>query len=512
MGQNGGCSIQQVTVSPGPHRLPHLESTAPFTSLAAVLREFFGSRGVEAYLVGGSIRDALMGRTSHDVDAAVQGDALALGRDLAQAIGGAFVPMDPERGVARVVCREGGPTIDLAAMQGSVEDDMARRDFTIDAMALPIWAVDGDWTEALIDPFDGREDLERGLVRMVGEGIFEEDPSRLLRGVRLARSLEFSIHRETADKIREQAHLVDGVAAERVRDEFLTLVSLDAPAETLHCLDELGLLCRVVPELEHAKNVGQPKEHYWDVFEHTVQAVEAAFAVTNPAGLRDSDLLGTLLWDEEMEGHFDEVVSDGHSRRTMLKLGALFHDIAKPQTKAVDATGRTRFLGHPTQGAEMAEERLRELRISARGIRSVSAMVKAHLRPVQMSQELELPSPRAIYRFFRDLDESAYSVLYLSLADYLAARGPMLEMEDWLRHVDLVNYVVKESRREAADDSEERRPLLTGHDLIAVFGLEPGPIFRRLLDGLEDARAASEVNSREEALTWVKARLEEGIV
>ena len=128
-----------------------------------------------------------------------------------------------------------------------------------------------------------------------------------------------------------------------------------------------------------------------------------------------------------------------------------------------------------------------------------------------MSQELEMPSQRAMYKFFRDLGESAYSVLYLSLADYLAARGPMLETEDWLRRVDVVNYVVTESRREAtAADEGKREPLLTGNDLIEVVGLEPGPIFRRLLEGLEEARAALEVNTREEALAWVQARLEDG--
>ena len=348
-------------------------------------------------------------------------------------------------------------------------------------------------------------------MRMVSDEAFREDPSRLLRGARLSRSLEFRIHADTASQIRADAHLIDSIAGERVRDEFLTLLSLESPADTLHSLDELGLLCMVIPELEHARNVSQPKEHYWDVFEHTIQAIDASHAVTAPSESRDESLFGALLWDEDMESHFDEIVSDGHSRRTMLKLGALFHDIAKPQTKAVDATGRTRFLGHPKQGETMAEGRLRQLRISARGIRSVSAMVRAHLRPTQLSQDMELPSPRAIYRFFRDLDETAYSVLYLSLADYLAARGPMLETEDWLRHVALVNYVVAESRREADDDAEERRPLLTGHDLIEIFGLEPGPAFRPLLDGLEEARIASEVNNREEALAWVRARLEDGM-
>ena len=476
-----------------------------------MLREFIVSVEVEAFLVGGCVRDALMGRESHDVDAAVQGDALALGRDLARRLGGSFVPLDPVRGIARVVSRDGGPTLDLAAMDGSVEQDLARRDFTIDAMALPI-GMSGreEWTQAVIDPFGGREDLEGGLVRMVSDGVFQEDPSRLLRGVRLARSFGFDMDGDTAAKIREQAHLVDSVASERVRDEFLTLLSLDGPAEMLHLLDDLGLLCRIVPELERARGVTQPKEHYWDVFEHTVQAVEAAHDVTERASCGRASHLSSVVWDEEMESHFDEVVSDGHSRRTLLKLGALFHDIAKPQTKAVDASGRTRFLGHPKQGATVAEERLRSLRVSARGVRSVSAMVEAHLRPTQMSQELERPSQRAMYRFFRDMGESAYSVLYLSLADYLAARGPMLESEDWLRRVGLVNYVVAEWRREEAPrGSKKREPLLTGHDLIEVFGLEPGPIFGRLLEGLEEARAALEVNSREEGLAWVQARLED---
>lgn len=437
---------------------------------------------------------------------------MTLGRELARRMGGSFVSLDPLRGVARVVCRDGGPTVDLAYMEGSVEQDLARRDFTIDAMALPLGEGYGEeWERAIIDPFGGREDLERGLVRMVGDGVFREDPSRLLRGVRLARSFGFRIEDETAAKIREGAHLIDSVAGERVRDEFLNLLSLDGPAETLHCLDEMGLLSRIVPELELARDVTQPKEHYWDVFEHTVQAVEAVHEVTRPASSRRDSLLDAVAWDGEMEGHFDEIVSDGHSRRTVLKLGALFHDIAKPQTKAVDATGRTRFLGHPKQGATMAEERLRALRISARGVRSVSAMVEAHLRPTQMSQELEMPSNRAMFRFFRDLGESAYSVLYLSLADYLAARGPMLEMEDWLRRVEVVNYVVRESRREEDEgDGKKRAPLLTGHDLIEALGLEPGPVFRRLLDGLEEARAALEVNTREEALAWVQARLEDG--
>ena len=480
------------------------------SSTITSLKEFFGSRGVSAYLVGGHLRDALAGSSSNDIDIAVKGDALSIGQELADRLGGTFVALDCKRRVARVVMRTDKSVVDISSMDGSLKQDLAQRDFTIDAMALDLdlAATDG-WTDYIVDPFGGREDLARGQVRMVSPHVFAEDPSRLIRAVRLARSLGFIIHKDTAPAIIANAHLLLRVSKERVRDEFLHLLSLKESNNTLICLDEMGLLCHIIPELEYTRGVEQPKEHYWDVFDHTIYTVEAAGKVTDSSD-REDPLTAALYWNQDMDSHFNEVVSDGHTRRTMLKLGALFHDIAKPQTKAVDSTGRTRFLGHPQLGAEMAAQRLKALRLSARGVKTVSAMVEYHLRPTQLSQDLELPSARAMHRFFRDLDESAFSVLYLSLADYMAAKGPMLEMDGWQRRVGLVNYVLEEAHRGfSTNPIVKRKPLVTGHDLINNFALEPGPIFRRLLEGLEEARAVAEVGTREEALTWIKARLEE---
>ena len=489
--------------------LSHLPNTLftplPMTATVNVLREFLSSRSVRGYLVGGYLRDALLGSASKDVDVAVEGDALALGRELVDLLHGSFVALNPARGIARVVPPRGQSLVDLSSFQGSIELDLARRDFTIDAMALPLEKADTPhWPNDVIDPFDGRRDLACGLIRMVADGVFIEDPSRLLRAARLARSLGFDVEMGTAALIARNAGLLSWVSAERVRDEFLAILSLKGAKESLHCLDDLGLLCPIIPELEDTRGVEQPKEHYWDAFEHIIQTVGAVDKVT--AGLGQDPLSATIRWDQALEAHFAEVVSDGHNRRTLLKLGALVHDIAKPQTKAVDQTGRTRFLGHPTLGASMAQERLRSLRLSARGVKSVCVMVEHHLRPTQMSQGVETPTPRAIHRFFRDLGDTAVSVLYLSLADYLAARGPMLEVEDWQRHVALVNHILEGEGREPARAKKPR--LITGHDLIESFGLEPGPLFRRLLEGLEEAQATQEVQTRDEALAWVKVRLD----
>ena len=155
----------------------------------------------------------------------------------------------------------------------------------------------------------------------------------------------------------------------------------------------------------------------------------------------------------------------------------------------------------------MAGEKLTNLRLSTRGVNGVCTMVEHHLRPAQMSQGLETPTNRAIFRFYRDLGETAISVLYLSLADYLAARGPMVEIEDWQRRVDLVNFVLAEANHERSPKRKVR--LVTGHDLIETFGLEPGPLFGRLLEGLEEAEAIGDVRTRAEAFARVKAKLAE---
>ncbi len=497
----------------GVNSSPEIATHRMRSIILSKLREFFLSRSVPAFLVGGYVRDSLQGTPTgdlptRDLDVAVQGDAPSLARDVADSFGGSFVPLGHSRQAGRaVVPSEDGDrwVIDVSGMDGPLHSDLLRRDFTIDAMALALddWGIPG-WEDLVHDPWGGRDDLSRGVIRAVRPSVFGEDPARLLRAVRLASKLGFRIDPHTAQTISRDAHLILSVAGERVRDEFLTILSLDRARVHLETLDELGLLCYIIPELGTAKGVEQPREHHWDVFGHSLHAVEGVERVVSPL---EGDPVSSLVpWNVEMEERFAQGVSDGHTRRTILKLGALLHDVAKPQTKMVDDRGKTRFLGHHILGASMSREALHRMRLSSRGVEMVHLMVENHLRPTQMSQGGEMPTPRAVYRYFRDVGDVAIDTLYLSLGDHLAARGPDLEMEGWERHTGIIAHILEVGTREQAPERMPR--IITGHDLIAEFRLTPGPLVGTLLEGAQYAQAAGEVGTREEALAWVRSRLE----
>jgi len=186
---------------------------------------------------------------------------------------------------------------------------------------------------------------------------------------------------------------------------------------------------------------------------------------------------------------------------TILKLAALFHDIAKPQTKTLEPDGRTRFFGHSEQGAEVAERRLSSLRLSNRGASMVSRMVLHHLRPTGMSNDGEWPTDRAVYRYFRDTGEVAMDTLFLALADYLGAKGPELAHPDWLEHAKMISHILDTGTREPVAVAATR--LVTGHDLMSRFRLQPGPHIGELLETVEEARASGEIETQEQALELV---------
>ena len=339
-------------------------------------------------------------------------------------------------------------------------------------MALPLehWGP-APLDESVIDPFHGRSDLTQKCIRSLNPHVFRDDPGRLLRAVRLAAGLGFRLVPETARQVLADASQVSRLAPERLRDEFMAILTLDGAKGSLEALDRLDLLCRVLPELALTMGVDQPNYHYWDVWGHLLHSVETAELVTK--GHQNSAIYTLAPWTPALAEHFSEKVSDGHNRRTILKLTALLHDIAKPQTKGIDATGRTRFLGHSELGAEMAASRLKELRLSARGIAMVSKMVEQHLRPGNMRQGVDLPTSRAIYRYFRDLGDVAIDTLYLALADYLAAKGPELMPDQWGGHARIIAHILESGTRQTASEKIQR--MVTGHDLMQELALEPGP-------------------------------------
>jgi poly(A) polymerase len=494
----------------------------------------------QGYIVGGFIRDWLLGRKTNDIDIAVSGDAITIAREVAKEIGGKFVLLDDVNNIARVVViedkqpgrnsqnqefREAEWHFDFSLFTGDIESDLARRDFTINAIALELsqFVTASKATKMsprksaslltekqsplkLIDPFSGEEDLRDKIVRGVSEQIFEADAARLLRAVRLAAELDFTIEPNTESLVRRHSQAITEVSGERVREELLRLLTLPRAAYHLRYLDKLGLLLALIPELAESKGVEQPTVHFWDVYEHSLQTVAAIEFLIREDDWEYSndDMLPTAPWSDTIDRHLSQEVSSGSNHKVLLKLAGLFHDIAKPMTKSIDDTGRARFLGHTKEGAAMTANILERLRFSNREIKLVESLVYHHLRPVQMAHE-GFPTQRAIYRYFRDTGEASIDILVLALADYLASRGPLASMEEWGKNCQLINYIVAEHNKQQAKILPVK--LIDGHDIMNNFGLASGPLIGKLLAIVNEAHASGELSTKEEALALVRREL-----
>jgi poly(A) polymerase len=494
----------------------------------------------QGYIVGGFIRDWLLERKTNDIDIAVNGDAITIAGEVAGEIGGKFVLLDDVNEVARVVMIEGEQPektsqnreshrgewhFDFSPFIGDIETDLARRDFTINAMALELSQFVTAITSAkkssreskappaekklflkIIDPFSGKEDLRDKIVRRVSEQIFETDAARLLRAVRLAAELDFTIEPDTESLIRRYSHTITEVPGERIREELLRLLAIHRAAYYLRYLDTLGLLLTLIPELADSKGVEQPTVHFWDVFDHSMQTVAAIEFLIREGEWEygNDDMLSTAPWSDMIDRHLSQEVSSGSNHRVLLKLAGLLHDIAKPMTKSIDDTGRARFLGHTKQGAAVAADILERLRFSNRETKIVESLVYHHLRPVQMTNE-EFPTQRAIYRYFRDTGETGIDILLLALADYLASRGPLASIEEWKKHCQLIQYILAEHDRQQTKILPVK--LIDGHDIMDAFGLAPGPLVGKLLDVVNEAYASGELSTREEALALIRREL-----
>jgi putative nucleotidyltransferase with HDIG domain len=461
--------------------------------------------------VGGAVRDLLLGRPVHDWDFAVDGDAMVLARAVGDALGGAFFPLDEQRGTARVVLSAETGTLvvlDFALLRGSALDaDLAERDFTVNAMAV-------DEAGTLIDPLGGRADSEIRRIRATSGRAFRDDPVRLLRAARLEAELGFVAEPQTESWIRRDASLLTGSAAERVRDELARGLAVPGAADFVQRLDDLSLLVHVVPELDALKEVTQtsPRFDVWrhtlntlDTLEHVIATVvgKPSLASAPPSAGVPADALGALArrlgeFSGELQSHLAVTVSADRDRKLLAKLAALFHDVGKPQTRSVGEDGRIHFHGHASVGGRVAEARMRALRFSGGEAAHVRTTVEAHSCISQLARARTV-TRRAIYRYFRDTGDAGVDTVLLSLADRLAAWGPDLEEARWIRRLDVAELLLHHFFERRQETVAPTLPV-DGHDLMRALDLEPGPEVGRLLDLLREAVAAGEVKTGEEAL------------
>lgn len=486
-------------------RAPHFDGV-----LAALLAE-----REPVYVVGGAVRDFLLGREAGttDLDLALTGPVLPVARRVADRLGWAYYPLDEARDVARIVLnREGAAPLvcDLAALRGELTADLALRDFTVNAMAL---ALHRDEPPALIDLWGGVDDLRAARVRTVSPTSFSSDPVRLLRAVRFAGQLAFTIDPATETQMLAMADEIAQVSAERQRDELWKILALAQPGDQMMELHRLGLLGHLLPEVTALDEIAQSPPHHLDVLRHTVQVMNYAGSLRDWLS-GDSDALpeGALQealdpWREKLAAHFAEELSAGHSRAGWLVWHALFHDTGKPaafsQETEADGSRRIRFFGHEEISARLAAERSTFLRFSRREVQVAQTVAAAHMRPHHLSDSFPNGriSRRAAYRFLRDTatggksDRTGLDVLLLAVADRQApgkARGG-----DWAGYLAGVTGIVEFAFAQVAAGGP---PLVDGGALMRALNLPPGRTVGFLLESIAEARAAGEVSTPDDAL------------
>ena len=449
--------------------------------------------GPGAWAVGGGVRDVLLGRPFADLDVAVDGDAAAAASALAGPAGATSFPLSRAFGAWRV---QGGRlpyAVDITPLQGgSLEEDLGRRDLTVNALAVP---VAGD--PAPIDPHGGLDDLRRRTLRLVRPTALADDPVRLLRLGRLAEELGFEIDGGAVAQARAASPLLWESPGERLFDELARILRLRRPHRALARLDDLGTLGALVPQLEESRGLDQSPYHHRDVLGHILDVVEhVADLVADPEPVfrsraaRVAEVLAAPLADQLTRGE-------------ALVLPALLHDMAKPATRAVTPEGRVTFIGHDRLGAEMADDLLLRLRTSARLREFVVRCVRMHLPLGFMVHRTPL-SLRQIDRYLRSTAPWEVEIIVLSVADRLATRGPRTSESAIRRHLALAREVM-DVHFELVDRGPVR-PLLTGAEVAADLGRPPGPWLSELLDQLREEQVVGAVRTRGQALRFVRRR------
>jgi tRNA nucleotidyltransferase/poly(A) polymerase len=473
----------------------------------------------QVYLVGGAIRDAILGRESHDLDFVMPNEAGQTARKVANTLNGSFYMLDEERDTARVVYQvdSGLPYIlDFSVFRGpGLEADQFGRDFTINALAINLFEPD-----KLIDPLHGLDDLQSGLLRACAPSSFVDDPVRILRGVRLALSLGFTILPETLSAMSQAVNKLSRTSPERQRDELFRILEGTQVSSAIRMLDQLGAIRLILPEIDSLKEVTQSSPHQLDVWDHTLLTVtdlEKLLEGLVGKGGTETDSLDPAIamavlrlggFRKQLSEHFEVALTTGRSRRGLLLLAALFHDIGKPTSRQELESGKVAFHGHEQNGIPIMLKRMQALNFSLAELDFVKTVIKQHMRLHFMVNDGLLPRRRTIYRFFRDSGLVGVDICLLSLVDTLATYGDSLPHEQWLAELE-VCITLLEAWWERHNDVIHPLRLLTGFDLQEKFGLKPGPLIGRLLTGLEEAQACGEVTDQAGAFLFAQNWLEQ---
>lgn len=457
--------------------------------------------GVVGYLCGGTVRDLLLNRPFRDVDVVLDDRVFEAADLFHKKLNAPFFVLDKERQVARVVCTDGN--WDFTGFRNhTIEGDLKKRDFTINAMAVR-WEdfYPGRSLDRVIDPFQGLAGLQNRLLIPVAESSMNEDPLRMLRAFRISAELGFAIDPLVHRDIERLHGQIAEVATERIVEELDRIFLLPDSAKTWRMFGQSVLFDSLFPELKAMKHCEQGGYHHLDVWEHTVLALEnfEQFLAQIPR-----------LFEEQSEAvqQYLETIPGSLDRTRLLKWATIVHDIGKPQTRELKEPGRWRFHGHDQVGADLAQHLFNRLKFARKDAQLISVIIQHHLRPLNLFN-LEQRSNDDFRKFFRAVGPEAIGILLISYGDMTAARGSLADPQREPLFVQLLQQMITYYYKEYYPVVNTPE-LVKGRDLMVVLQMKPGPLMGEVLREIREAQMEGVLHDRDEAFdfarNWLKDR------
>lgn len=451
------------------------------------------------YIVGGAVRDAYLRGAIHDIDIAVDGDAIAIARQVTDWLDGDIFVMDKERGVARVFVQtlEGQINLDFANFRGNtLLDDLNDRDFTVNAMVADLM---GDVSQ-LIDPLNGQDDLNQKILRRCSPHAIQDDPIRILRAIRQSVELGLKIHPDTLTDIREHHSDIQQSSPERIRDEFFKILGSPQPSRAIRVLQHLDILKHIIDGVESIVGLPQDLPHQFDVWKHSLLVVERLNMILTAISYKRTDNtaatfdLGMLVmqfdrYRARLELHITRESGNERYHYQLLILGALLHNIGKGQS-LTDYISTSRLI---------AQSIAENLYLTNQEQQRLISMIGAYRRVLDNQEWSDLD----LHRFWYSLGENGIDAVLLAVADYLGTVGAELEQSEWLGIVERTTIIL-DAYFSKYETIVNPVLYLNGHDLMDLLELKGGPIIGQILTALREAQVIGDVTSVESAHQFVQ--------
>lgn len=437
------------------------------------------------FLVGGTVRDLLLNRPTYDKDIIVlDEDARIFSENLAKKLEATFIPLDEENKIYRLVLKDKLNYLDITnPIENDFDKDIQRRDFTINAIALDINSGE------IIDNVGGKQDLETQTIRMINERNFDDDPLRILRAFRFQAILGFKIDSETLNAMESRIISINQPAFERKIVEIIKLFGGKYATDAVLEMDKLGILEIIFPPIIDVKKVPPNSHHHLDLFNHSLEVMEQIQKIYETSC-------------PQIQEHLMNTDFGGATRLAHLKLAGFLHDIGKFSTWTIEKNNRHRFIKHDDVGAKMAEKLLKQMKFSKKQIEYICKQIKLHIYPSGVLQAPNL-CEKHYMRYIRKLENDVIDNIILAKADRLAAQGPDITREILETNINGLDKMLKYY----LDIKETLKPLpklLDGNEVMKILDIKPSPKLGEILDALHEAQVSGDVNTKDEAVAFVK--------